>query len=238
MWYVNGYYHDVARASLDNNDGYVGARCAIWYLVFTCLCFLGLQQTSGVRLVLSFLSGIAILLLVTILAFAHPSLRARHHNVFESTHRLLGWTFVGTLWLQVTLAALAESAENARTFGQYILMDAPFWLLLVYPWIQLRSISVEAKTLSDHVLRLTVYHKGEKPCVTRRLATMPLVETHAFATIPGKDGTSYSMYISAAGDWTRGLIGDPPDRIWVKGRPTYDATYSSGLFRKVLFVAT
>ncbi|KAG9697794.1 hypothetical protein KCV03_g9335, partial [Aureobasidium melanogenum] len=57
--------------------------------------------------------------------------------------------------------------------------------------------------------------------MTRRLATVPLKETHAFATVPAKDGKSYSMYISAAGDWTRNLIDDPPKNIWMKGRPVY-----------------
>jgi len=74
--------------------------------------------------------------------------------------------------------------------------------------------------------------------MTRRLATVPLKETHAFATIPGKDGGTYSVYISAAGDWTRRLICNPPSRIWAKGRPVYGATRSSRLFKKVLFVAT
>ena len=217
---------------------------AIWYLVSTCLCLLASPGASRTRPALSFVSGITMLLLMAILIFAHPSLRARHHNVFELTHRLLGWMFVGTLWLQVILTNIAKSAESAKISGQHLLMDASFWLLvvstalLIYPWTQLRLVSVEANILSEHVVCLTVHHKNEAPCVTRRLATMPLKETHAFATIPGKDGTSYSMYISAAGDWTQGLIGNPPKRIWVKGRPTYGATYSSGLFRKVLFVAT
>jgi predicted ferric reductase len=217
---------------------------AIWYLVFTCICFLGPQRASGIRLVLSFVSGIAMLHLSAILVFSHPLLRARYHNVFELTHRLLGWAFVCMLWLQVVLAVLAESAENTGMVGQQLLMDVPFWLLivstalLVYPWTQLRSIPVEAQRLSDDVLRLTIHHTEEESCMTRRLATVPLKETHAFATVPGKDGKTYSVYISAAGDWTRRLVSNPPSKIWVKGSPVYGATRSSRLFRKVLFVAT
>jgi NAD(P)H-flavin reductase len=217
---------------------------AIWYLVFTCICFLGPQRASGVRLVLSFISGIAMLLLTAILVFSHPSLRARYHNVFELTHRLLGWAFVCMLWLQVVLAVLAESAGNAGMIGQQLLMDVPFWLLivstalLVYPWTQLRSIPVEAQRLSDDVTRLTFPHPGEKSCMTRRLAIKPLIETHAFATVPDKDRKTYSVCISAAGDWTRRLVSNPPSKIWVKGSPVYGATRSSRLFRKVLFVAT
>jgi hypothetical protein len=217
---------------------------AIWYLMFTCVCFLSPQRTTGIRLVLSFLSGVATLLLIAILVFSHPFLRARHHNVFELTHRILGWAFVCLLWFQVVLEVLTELAGDTGTIGQQLLVDVPFWLLIVstallaYPWMQLRSIPVEAQVLSDDVLRLIIHHKGEGSCMTRRLATMPLKETHAFATVPGKDDKTYSIYISAAGDWTRSLIGSPPSKIWVKGCPVYGATQSSRLFKKVLFVAT
>jgi hypothetical protein len=217
---------------------------AIWYMIFTCLCFLDPKRASGTRLVLSFLSGVATPLLTIILVFSHPSLRARYHNVFELTHRLLGWTFICMLWFQVALSVIADSAEHTDVVGDRLLVDAPFWLLvvstalLVYPWTQLRSIPVEAQELSDDVLHLKIQHTGEGSCMTRRLATVPLKETHAFATVPGKDGRTYSVYVSAAGDWTRHLISNPPSRIWVKGCPVYGATHSSRLFKKVLFVAT
>ena len=176
--------------------------------------------------------------------FSHPSLRAKHHNAFELTHRLLGWVLICVLWFQVVLGLLAEIVGGTKVIVQQLSKHVPFWLLclstvlLIYPWTQLRSIPVEAQRLSDDVLRLTFHHAGEGSCMTRRLATVPLKETHAFATIPGKDGGTYSIYISAAGDWTRRLICNPPHRIWSKGRPVYGATRSSRLFKKVLFVAT
>lgn len=217
---------------------------AIWYLIFTCLCFLDSSRAPVIPLVLGFLSGAATLLLTAILIFSHPLLRARYHNVFELTHRILGWAFVCILWLRVILMILAESVKDTDKIGRRLLTDVPLWLvavsttLLIYPWMQLRSIPVDAQLLSNNVLRLKIHHRGEGHCMTRRLATVPLKETHAFATVPAKDGKSYPMYISAAGDWTRNLIDDPPKNIWMKGRPVYGATQSSRLFRKVLFVAT
>ena len=32
---------------------------------------------------------------------AHPAIRNRHHNVFENTHRLVGWTGVAIIWILV-----------------------------------------------------------------------------------------------------------------------------------------
>ena len=228
--------------------GGIHSGCAIsgtiWYLIFTCSCFLDPRRASRIHTVLSYLSGIATLLLTVILSFSHPSLRAKHHNAFELTHRLLGWALICVLWFQVILRFLAEIVGDTKVMVQQLFKHVPFWLiclstvLLIYPWTQLRSIPVEAQKLSDDVLRLTFHHAGEGSCMTRRLATVPLKETHAFATIPGKDGGTYSVYISAAGDWTRRLICNPPSRIWAKGRPVYGATQSSRLFKKVLFVAT
>lgn len=228
--------------------GGVHSGCAIsgsfWYIVFTCLCFLVPQGTPAIQLGLTFVSGMALLLLATILIFSHPLMRARFHNLFETIHRFLGWSFVVVLWIQTLLMNLTGADRNRHMFTQRLVLSPAFWLLLVitvllvYPWTRLRLCAVKSERLSDRVLRLTVAGVMEQPCMTRRFATIPLKETHAFATIPSKDSTAYAVYVCAAGDWTKMLTNKLPEKIWIKGCPTYGATYSSSLFRKVLFVTT
>lgn len=66
----------------------------------------------------------------------------------------------------------------------------------------------------------------------------PLLEWHSFATIsePGKKG--YSAVVSRAGDWTKKQIGNPPDKIWIRGIPCYGVVRVTPLFRRVVMVAT
>ena len=74
-----------------------------------------------------------------------------------------------------------------------------------------------------------------------RLGDLPVVETHAFATIPNPDGSNgYSIIVSDAGDWTKKLIQncDRPKRLWMRGTPTLGVLHVALLFEPIVIVAT
>ena len=71
-----------------------------------------------------------------------------------------------------------------------------------------------------------------------RITHNPLKEWHAFATIPEPDGSSFSMIVSDAGDWTRKQIEVPSDKYWVRGIPIMGMLRMAEIFRSVILVTT
>ncbi|MET0578915.1 MAG: hypothetical protein ABW122_09665, partial [Ilumatobacteraceae bacterium] len=68
------------------------------------------RSVSGPTVVLAVALAV---LLVAIAAAASPSVRARHHDVFEQSHRWGGWTAIALFWvLTVHLATRGESAAS------------------------------------------------------------------------------------------------------------------------------
>lgn len=71
-----------------------------------------------------------------------------------------------------------------------------------------------------------------------KISTSPLLEWHTFATIPSRDGKSFSIIISNAGDWTSHNIANPRTSYWTRGIPTTGMARVIQLFRKVVIVTT
>jgi hypothetical protein len=185
-------------------------------------------------------------LLLSIIAMAHPAIRARMHNQFELVHRFAGWTAVGLFWVEFALLADAKvhDAYSPEQAGQIVLKSPIFWTLLVatisiaLPWVWLRKVKVNAEHLSDHAIRLHFTYTKLPLCAAPRISDSPLLEWHAFAGIPDEDGPGFSVLVSRAGDWTSRLIRSPPTTLWVRGIPTLGVLHVAPIFRKLVLVAT
>ncbi|EEB99599.1 hypothetical protein MPER_00691, partial [Moniliophthora perniciosa FA553] len=81
-----------------------------------------------------------------------------------------------------------------------------------------------------------------KPFYGVKMSNKPLVEWHAFATIPEEDANGkpdgFSVIVSNAGDWTSEAIRNPPKKLWIRGAPLYGLLYTSKLFKRIVVVAT
>ncbi|MCC8243511.1 hypothetical protein [Saccharothrix luteola] len=171
-------------------------------------------------------------LMVAMVVFALPALRARRHDVFERVHRFAGWT---------VLALFA--ADSSRQPG--FLGSTQFWLLLlvvasvVLPWTRLRRVPVRIVSPSRHVA-LVSFDYGVTPFAGSSTAVSrnPLLEWHSFANVPTPGRTGFRLTISRAGDWTGSLIDDLPTHLWVKGVPTAGVGNIDKLFTRVVWVAT
>ncbi|GKT87681.1 AMP-binding enzyme [Colletotrichum tofieldiae] len=93
------------------------------------------------------------------IGLAWPSFRKTHHDLFEKTHRFVGWTMLGLFWVQIVLGANDGRAANMslgaaciRTPGIWILVVAT--LSIVSSWLFLRKVPVDAEVLSNHAVRL------------------------------------------------------------------------------------
>ena len=223
-----------------------GVAGSIWYLVYSGL--IAKQHISrpgsGFGIVLA--TGFTVILLLLILTLAHPSLRRRLHDHFELSHRFAGWAVVACLWLQIILLVFPQREAHHRTFVKILLATPSFWFLLVttlcilYPWTRLRSRKVRFEPLSKHAVFLHFeYTNNMETGVTIRLTDAPLRETHSFATIPNYRGAGgFSILMSNAGDWTEKIMTDPPDRLWIRGAPTFGVIRVALMFQPLLVIAT
>ena len=189
-------------------------------------------------------SWLPILILVGIIASAHPTIRARYHNNFEVTHRLLGWTLLVTFWIQTLTFIASPLLGTGLSFTYAIIHSVDFWFLFVatvsviLPWLRLRRVNVRPEVLSSHAIRLHFNYCTPVPGTSVRISERPLLEWHAFATVakPGEKG--FSLIVSNAGDWTKRQIGRVPSSLYVRGIPACGVLRIVPLFRRVVLVAT
>ncbi|KAF6822264.1 integral membrane protein [Colletotrichum plurivorum] len=171
-----------------------GVASLFWFIAFLVV-LTGettnqLTPTGALRAYVLLDSYLICLLLILIIAFAHPRARVLLHNWFEGTHRFLGWTVVLLFWALVMM--LAEDASRAARvpYGAAVASTPSFWMLVVitllvaYPWTRLRLRDVEAEAMSDHVVKLNFSYADAQYGQAVRLTDAPLRETHAFAVIP------------------------------------------------------
>jgi hypothetical protein len=79
-----------------------GGFLTIFHIVQTCTDYFAISilQSSVATVTVTYL---ILVLLVSMVVFAHPHVRSTAHDSFEATHRFLGWTAAALVWAQVSL---------------------------------------------------------------------------------------------------------------------------------------
>jgi len=235
--------------------GGVHSGCATastaWFVALVATLTIQVRdKPTGLSIAAAVLAYIIMLLLVVIIAFATAPMRGRFHNSFELTHRYLGWTIIGMLWALIPLCA---ASEPEKSLTNAVVTHPAFWMLAIttclvgYPWIHLRKRDVKVTPLSKHAVKLTFDYAAPPPCSGIKLSLRPLVETHPFAAIPHppvrtisgcRKSKGFDLIVSNAGDWTKSLIENPPDKIWTRGKPAIGMMHVALSFRRVVLVVT
>lgn len=145
--------------------GGIHSSCAIaavgWFTIFTVGAALELAKEPAVRclsLAPTILTFLVWPILIAIAGTSHPTFRAKHHDIWESTHRFGGWTALIILWVQSFLATkdLAIGVPPSHAY----LTSPGIWLLtvatcaIIFPWLFLRKVPVRSEVLSNHAVRL------------------------------------------------------------------------------------
>lgn len=202
------------------------------------------KQSLAAKIISWMLTGGFIIMFV----LAWPSIRKTHHNLFEKTHRFIGWTMLALFWGQVVVTINDDKADE-MSLGDACVRSPPFWLLvaaslsIASSWLFLRKVPVDAEVLSDHAVRLHFDYTVPVNGSFTRLSRRPLLEWHSFATIPAPEPINgrpkgYSLVVSNAGDWTKHCIQNPPKHLWVRGIPTCGVMRIATLFNRVVVIAT
>ncbi|KAK7053972.1 Nonribosomal peptide synthetase 12 [Favolaschia claudopus] len=227
-----------------------GVAAVVWYIMYTAVTtkdyIAAPNKWALANLVTSY---VLVTMFVFILAAAHPVLRRRYHDYFEAVHRYSGWVALATFWMHSVFAANQYRIFEAPTpsLGRYLISTPNFWTLCIstscsiLSWGRLRRHDVYPEILSGHAIRLHFKYRDMPPFYGLKISNRPLLEWHAFATVPDDDGTGpkgFSLVVSNAGDWTRECIANPPTKLWVRGYPMHGLLYTSKLFKKIVVVAT
>lgn len=228
-WYVPLRIRKAAARVYCYGGVHSGAAIAgtLWWVIFTVALSWMFARAGLYMFVITILTWVLLVLLLTILLLALPSLRARYHDTFEITHRFLGWTSIALFWAQLLLltqhsATSTVSLLTSPGFLTLLILNPTFYtlslttLFLIYPWLHLRRWTFTATPLSPHALLLSFPNQIHKfSCLS--ISTSPLREWHPFATFPSSsrcpnhpqsDRTppSTGIVISSAGNWTSSLI--------------------------------
>ena len=220
-----------------------GVAAVVWYLLYTAIATKEFVETpSGTAAADLATSWILTTMFTFIVGSAHPKFRVKFHDHFEAVHRFAGWTTLCTFWIHTFLSAAALRSEGENIW-LYLVKTSNFWTLgistscTIISWSRLRYRDVFPEVLSDHATRLHFKHKHMRPFYGIKLSCSPLLEWHAFATIPD-DAEGFSVVVSNAGDWTKKHILNPPKKLWIRGYPLHGLLFTSKLFKRIVVVAT
>lgn len=237
-WTIGKYYH--------LGGIHVGAAVAgsVWYLVFVVMLGAAvIDGEPGVGLPNVLVSAAIVSLFFAMIVLAMPELRRKYHDMFEISHRFLGWGALALVWCNTIL--LVDGRSDGPLIGAMITTPAVWLLALttagaIWPWLLLRRIPIDVERPSSHVAIVRLDHDTNPGIgTTRPISRTPLVGWHHFGCAPGRAGErGYRMAVSRAGDWTADFIDDPPSHVWVRGVPAAGVANVRRLFRRVVFVAT
>ncbi|KDR71915.1 hypothetical protein GALMADRAFT_143674 [Galerina marginata CBS 339.88] len=226
-----------------------GTAAVVWFLLYSALITRDyIHAPTKDALANLITSYICITMFLLILGAAHPRFRVKFHDYFEAGHRFAGWTALITFWIHNGLAAKTSAREQGIPIGLFLVKSPNFWFFCVstsctlLSWSRLRHREVYPEVLSDHAIRLHFKYRAMQPFYGLKVSNRPMLEWHAFATIPDEDENGkingFSVVVSNAGDWTKQTIMNPPTKLWVRGYPLHGLLYTSRLFKRIVVVAT
>ncbi|KAJ3704168.1 hypothetical protein LUZ61_007873 [Rhynchospora tenuis] len=218
-----------------------GVSAVAWLIYALVQTLINSDQTSPE--IIAVASAILALLCASCLA-AFPLVRHLHHNVFERTHRFAGWMALALLWVFIVLTNgynPANKSYDKLKFSSLIKLQE-FWLTItitfftILPWVTVKKVPVKVTAPSGHASLIT-FTGGIKAGLLGRISRSPLSEWHAFGIISDNKET-HLMLAGAVGDFTKGLVADPPSHLWVRGVHFAGLPYLVNMYQRVVLVAT
>ncbi|EUC53982.1 non-ribosomal peptide synthetase-like protein [Rhizoctonia solani AG-3 Rhs1AP] len=190
--------------------------------------------------------GIVTSIAVTISVIsAFPWIRNQHHNIFERHHRFIGWLGLLATWIFVILGNGFDSQTGEWTAtGYHMISTQEFWFALgmtvfiVLPWTFTRRVPVHVEIPSPKVAVLR-FDRGMQQGLLGRISRSSILEYHAFGIISeGTNSPYHYMVCGVQGDFTRGLVEDPPKYLWTRELKFAGVSNTSSLYRRGIRVCT
>lgn len=180
----------------------------------------------------------AVIICLTVVSFTALWHRGERHNLFEAMHRWVGWSSLALTWWLL----YAVAGEQAHAYDVGLLALSTFFIF--FPWMSVRRVKVECLRPSSHCLVLEFGDAAPECGTFGRISHTPLGEYHTFACIT-KSATPYTsetckhrMIIAGAGDWTKAIIKNPPEHLWVRSIRTPGFMATVKMFKSTILVHT
>lgn len=190
--------------------------------------------------------GVITLVVVNIIMWAAmPWIRANHHNFFEQHHRFAGWIAVVFVWILVCMDdSYNKTTGKFHSNGNYLAQRQEFWyalfitILIGIPWLTVRKVPVEITTPSSRVA-IIKFGKGVQQGLLGRISRNSIFEYHGFGIISeGVKSKTHYIIAGVQGDWTRGLVADPPKYLYTREMKFAGLPYLCHLYRRGIAICT
>lgn len=176
---------------------------------------------------------------------AFPWIRNTHHNVFERHHRFFGWTALILTWI-FTIFGDSYNTETRiwHASAQHIFRQQDFWFVvgmttfIAIPWLCVREVPVDVELPSPKVA-IVRFKRGMQQGLLGRISRTAVMEYHAFGIISEGTHTKYHyMICGVQGDFTRGLVNDPPRTLWTRELKFAGVSNTSTLYKRGVRICT
>ncbi|KAI7951445.1 hypothetical protein MJO28_007129 [Puccinia striiformis f. sp. tritici] len=176
---------------------------------------------------------------------ATPLIRAVHHNIFEMTHRFLGWLGIITSMIFVMTSSWWDlDTQSWRTSGAHLISREDFWFmiaiipLVVGQWITVRNVPVTVQAPSDKASIIRI-PGGLTSGLHTRVSRGGLREWHIFGSISeGKHADCHYIVMAVQGGFTRAMNEDQPETLYTKTWKPCGLPYFSRLFHRGVAICT
>ncbi|KAF7295113.1 Urb2 domain-containing protein [Mycena indigotica] len=226
--------------------GGIHSGCALsgvlWLLFKVVNSFRHLDVTHDAILIMGVVTNVAVI--ISALS-AFPWVRNTHHNVFERQHRFIGWLGLICTWIFVILGdTYNPETRSWDTAGQKLIRHQDFWytcsmtFFIVLPWICVREVPVDIELPSPKVAIIR-FKRGMQQGLLGRISRSSIMEYHAFGIISeGTHAKYHYMIAGVQGDFTKGLVNDPPKTLWTRELKFAGVSNTSTLYRRGIRICT
>ncbi|KAJ3838878.1 hypothetical protein F5878DRAFT_660803 [Lentinula raphanica] len=236
----------LACTSVLQHLGGIHSGCAtsgfMWLIFRVVINFLNHKNTHDAVLAMGVATNLAIA--ISILS-AFPWVRNTHHNVFERHHRFIGWLGLICTWVFIVLGDTYDfDTHTWNPNGVHLIKQQDFWFavmmtfLILWPWLTIRSVKVDVEIPSPKVAVLR-FERGMQQGLLARISRSSIMEYHAFGTISeGVNAKHHYLICGVQGDFTKGLIKNPPTHIWTRQLKFAGVSNTSTLYKRGIRVCT
>ncbi|KIM83722.1 hypothetical protein PILCRDRAFT_69274 [Piloderma croceum F 1598] len=214
-----------------------------WLIFRVTLIFINHKNNHDAVLITGVITNILVAISI---ASAFPWVRNTHHNVFERHHRFIGWYLWSyTAWIFVILGDSYDIHKHAwNPDGVRIVRQQDFWfsfgmtVFIIIPWFTVRKVKVDVEIPSSKVAILR-FERGMQQGLLARISRGPVTEYHAFGIISeGLNAKYHYLICGVQGDFTRGLVDDPPTHIWTRQMKFAGVSNTSTLYKRGIRLCT
>lgn len=111
-------------------------------------------------------------------------------------------------------------------------------IFVLIPWVTLRKVEVEVEIPSSKVAVIR-FGRGMQQGLLGRISRSSVMEYHAFGIISeGVHADYHYMVCGVQGDFTKGLVADPPTSVWTRQLKFAGVGHASAMFKRGIRVCT